>query len=262
MRRVAFYLALAVLAIVPFSLVGSATVASAARLRAQLAFVSNQVNAGIRPTIKYASTGTPAGSRLYLQRQFGLANVWKTVEKLNGLEGRALTVGVPQGRYHYRVAVYTNGRFITSSSVRTLYSYSSVSLATLCNAPNVTVGGSGCAPGTMQVGSHVFSYEIIGDYLGDEPPNYATLIVFPNNRCRTLSLTFGLDSNNSQTGEVAYVQILQRTLDPQHASAPQGRLGSLVARLDRGPWYLQNSTTDGDLVYYNGSASCWSADGE
>ena len=108
MRRVAFYLALALVAFVPFSLVGTAPVASAAKpsaakLLAQLAFVSNQVNAGISPTFKYATTGTPAGSKLYLQRQFGLDHVWTTVEQLNGLDGTATTVGVPQGRYHYQI---------------------------------------------------------------------------------------------------------------------------------------------------------------
>ena len=43
------------------------------------------------------------------------------------------------------------------------------------------------------------------------------------------------------------------------SSTPQGVVGTLVANLDGGPFQLQNAATDGDLVYYNGSASCWSA---
>jgi hypothetical protein len=242
--------------------VASAAKPSAAKLLAQLAFVSNQVNAGTSPTFKYATVGTPAGSKLYLQRQFGLNHVWTTVVQLNGLEGTGTTVGVPQGRYHYRVAVYANGRFVTTSSVELLYSYSSVSLTTLCRAPNVKLQQGGCNSGTVQVGSHVFSYEMIGNYNGIKYPTYNNFFTFPANRCRTLSLTFTL-GNSKSPGEIAYVQILQTTLNSEHSSVAQGSLGTLVAQLDRGPWYLQNSsTTYGQLIYYDGFASCWSADGE
>jgi hypothetical protein len=252
---------------VPFSLVGIAPVASAAKpsaakLLAQLTFVSNQVNAGISPTFKYATTGTPAGSKLYLQRQFGLDHVWTTVEQLNGLDGTATTVGVPQGRYHYRLAVYASSRFVTTSSVALLYSYGPVSLTSLCRAPNVKLQQGNCNSGTVQVGSHVFGYEMIGNYYGIKYPTYNNFLTFPANRCRTLSLTFTL-GNSKSPGEVAYVQILQTTLNPQHSSVAQGSPGTLVAQLDRGPWYLQNSSaTYGQSIYYDGFASCWSADGE
>lgn len=226
-------------------------------------FPTNRVTAGAAQQFSYNSKNLPTGSKLYLQRQVGLAHVWKDIQVLKGYSGWAKTLKVPQGRYSYRIAAYLKTRKLKVSSVHYLYSYGPVSLAVLCSAPNVNINNlfyGSCNPGTVQVGTNVFSYEL--GWSADTFPSYLTAITFPKHTCRSLTLNFGLDSNNSQPGEVAYIQILQTRTDPEIASTPVGVIGNLFAPLDGGPFYIQWSSTDGDSVYVNGSASCWSANGE
>lgn len=263
MKRILGCLVLALLAALPISAVVASATPSVAKPGVWLAFVSSRINAGSTARFTYTTRHVPANSKLYLQRQFGLLQVWRAVQTLKGLDGRTSTVALPIGRYHYRVAVLVKGRLLATSGTEVLYSYGSVPLAILCKAPNTQTSlFTPCTPGTVQVGQRLFTYEMTSGYFANQFPSYSNVLTFPANSCRRLSLAFGLNSNQSQTSDTAYVQILQTTLDPERASTPQGTLGKLVAHLDSGPWYLQAATTNGDQVYFNGQATCWSSDGE
>jgi len=176
--------------------------------------------------------------------------------------GNAKAPAVALGEYKYRALLRHGPNNLWISAIRPLFSYGRVPVSTLCNAPNASFA-NGCGPGTVQVGPHVFTYEFEGNANGCRPPDFSCILIqFPKNTCRTLTLMFGLDSNNSQPGEVANIQLIQGTLDPESSSTTQGSLGSATMRLDHGSWYLENNSTNGDLIYYNGWASCYSASGE
>lgn len=226
---------------------------------------STQIDAGTRvgATIRYARLS--AGSRILVERRYGTANQLGLVAKYaaSGSGTRIVTLpSVALGSYMYRVEATTlKGKVVLKTPFRRLLSYGNVPLSSLCKAPGATVGGDGCQGGNVQVGSNLFVYAIAGNADHFEPPQFGTIVNFPATTCRTLDLTFTLDSNGSQPGETADIQIIQVTTAPEVASTTQGTAGTLTATLDGGPFYIQNSATSGDNVFYNGTASCWSDSG-
>jgi hypothetical protein len=122
-------------------------------------FVSNHVNSFNAPAFQYTVHGEPAGSNFQLEREFGTAHVWKAVANvaLSQSSGTAIAPKVPMGKYEYRARVIGHGQVLRISEAQVLFSYGNVVLATLCNAPNVQQGT--CGQGTVQIASHVFSYE-------------------------------------------------------------------------------------------------------
>ncbi|MGA2877214.1 MAG: hypothetical protein ABSE82_16985 [Nitrososphaerales archaeon] len=228
-------------------------------------FSDSQVTSDTPLLASFVFNGLPTGSIVTFERGFGTASFLRPVARYSASGAGSMQItlpSVPLGFYHYKVLVSTSaGRVILQTSLKPLYSYGTIPFSSLCGATNASVGGSGCGLNTVQVGANLFTYDLEGNFSGYQPPNYATLIMFPANTCRSITLNFALSETNTQPTDTAYIQIIQTTLDPEQASTPQGTVGTLVANLDGGPWYLQNSAINGDNVYYNGSASCWTASG-
>jgi hypothetical protein len=115
----------------------------------------------------------------------------------------------------------------------------------------------GCQTQTVQVGGTVFTYLIQAD--PPAPPDYEQdVTVAARTSCRSISLQWALD-NNAQPSDIAQVEVVQASADPQTATVAQGRIGSKTMKLDGGPWDLNLSSTNSDNEYANASLSCWSA---
>lgn len=215
------------------------------------------------------STNVPKGSTIEVQREFGTANFWRTVLVVQGRS--AVSHSIPplqMGKYEFRViAIKGHTTEAALSHTKTVFSYGPVSLSNLCNAPNSSggyrIGGSGCAPGTIQVAGKLFQYAFIGNYNALRPPNTGAIMSFSATTCDSISLQFSLgQGQQASAGDVAFAEVVQTKSDLQSASAPLGTVGTLNASLDGGPFNINNSATNGDEVYWAGSAMCWSATGE
>ena len=243
----------------------AAAASALAKPAVSFAFASNKVSADHPVSVSYSSSGLPAGSSLYLQRQEGTARAWKDVEKLKGTAGTETAPGVPAGKYVYRIQARQSMKVVAVSASKVLYSYGRVSLATLCNNPGVIINaGNGCPyNGSAQIGDHVFPYVIlVTSNEGSVYPNFYNLIDFPATTCRSIAFSFGMPANGSQSGDTAYLETIEQTRDPQVASAGFGVLKTLHAKLDGHPWFLENSASNGaDEIAINGTASCYTLSG-
>ena len=169
------------------------------------------------------------------------------------------------GKYRYRSLMKLPSRGSWISPTRLLYSFGTIPFVNLCGAPNANLpnGCGGSSDGTVEVGGNVFAYVMAGNYDQCESGNWTCVdMQFPNTTCRLIDLRFALDDAASQSGEQANIRVTQQKGDPQYASTTQGTVGAARMRLYPGTFYLANNTTDGDLVYYNGTASCYSQNGE
>ena len=234
--------------------------AVAARPSVTLKFANAHISHTSQPVVDYSSKNVPSGSRLELQRQFGSAHVWKGVQVLPGRAGSAKSAKVQMGRYAYRIQVHHGGKIIATARTATLYSYGLVPLTNLCNEDTSKVfvnATNGCQTSTVQVGGTVFTYLIDAD--PPAPPQYEQdVTVAARTSCRSISLQWALD-NNAQPSDIAQVEVVQASADPQTARVAQGRIGSKTMKLDGGAWDLNLSSTNSDNEYANASLSCWSA---
>ena len=241
------------------------TASASAKPSVSFAFASNKVSAHHPISVRYSSSGLPAGSSLYLQRQEGTAHAWKDVGKLKGTAGTEPAPGVPTGKYVYRIQARQNTKVVAVSPSKVLYAYGTVSMATLCSGPGVIINaGNGCPfNGSTQIGEHVFQYVVlITSNEGSVYPSFYNLIDFPKTTCRSVAFTFGMPANGSESGDTAYLETIEQTRDPQMASAGFGVLKTLHAKLDGHPWFLENSASSGaDEIAINGKASCYTPSG-
>jgi hypothetical protein len=256
--------ALALSVAAPAAAAGHATGKAEAKPRVSFSFKHNRITSSTKPVITYTSAHLPSGAKLELQRTFGTAKVWKDVTALSGHSGTKTIPAVQLGRYSYRVKVYKKGKTVVLSAAKLLYSYGRVTLANLCNEENENIqvdDTDNCDPQTVQVGTHIFTYLI-----EDEPPGWTDtdtdVKVSGQASCRSISIQFALD-NNADTSDVAYVQVIQSTADPQNASVAQGSIGNAYFTLSGSAWYLNLATSNAynDNEYVNAYLSCWSASG-
>lgn len=245
----------------------SASASASRGMRADWQLSSSHVEQGAALPWRYSIAPFHPGERLLVQRQFGAARYWRTVQQVALADGSAsgAAPGVSLGRYKYRAVLSERGQVLWRSGPEAVYSYGPVSIATLCRGSGVKIdSGPGCpSVGDTQIAGNVFSYAIhIESNDASVYPTFWNLIDFPTNTCRSLSLTFGIPLSGGSTGDSAYLQVVSQTLDPQTASVPYGALGELHAALDGRPWFLENSgTSRGDEITINGLASCYTATG-
>jgi hypothetical protein len=262
--------ALAVAAL-PLALAAPAAAAmhpASSRPSATLKFRYNRIGDTSKPLAEWTVKGTlPRGYVIDLQRQFGTAHVWKTVERLHSRSGAEHAPSVALGRYAYKVHVRVGGRTIVNSRSVQLYSYGRVSLQNLCTDfdagdPGVAVnGGDGddCSVNTVQVGSTVFPYRL-EDEGGAEPPEYDQVIIFPATSCRSISVQWALD-NGAGSSDTASVEVVQANADPQPASTRYGQVGGKTFSLTGASWDLDNWVSGPDNEYLNATLSCYSTSG-
>lgn len=226
-----------------------------ARPTASFTFVHDKVNAGTRPSLTYTTAHLPKGSVRFLQRQFGFGHVWKNVERLPRAAGTTTAPAVPMGKYEYRLRVVASGKQVTVSKTHPLFSYGRVSYTDLCKSATYA---DDCNSGAVQIGNTAFTYAETADPAAF--PSYSEELSDNTTSCSSITVTWGDASTN--TSENSYIKIIQSATDPQKSSTPNGTLGKLVAKLDGGPFFLDDSTdSGGDNTYFNGSARCYTSTG-
>jgi hypothetical protein len=242
-----------------------ASSATSARPWIKFALVNSHVSAGnqIAGTITYSVL--PAGTRVFIERSTGPSESPQEVVRLGAMGSGTRIVklhGQFAGKYRFAaIATGKNGKQISRSAWQQLFSYSDVPLSILCLDPGATIGGNWCQGGNVQVGPNLFAYAIEGNVDYNKPPSYGIIINFPANTCRSMSLSIAMDSNGSQPGDTATVQVIQETTGPQTMTVEQGVVNTFPVNLDGGPFYVENASTANDYLFYNGSANCWSRNG-
>lgn len=224
--------------------------------------VHKRINAGNAPRFTYSTTHVPRGAYIVLQRQFGTGHVWKTVRTETSRSGDVTAPKLPQlGNYVYRLAVVKDRKYLAKTTNRHVYAYGRVSLMTLCNAAQELDDECDGAQ-TVQVGSRIFTWTVW--LQTSEWPETNQDMSMLATSCRSLSIQW---AGQYQTdGVTTYVQVVQQSSDEQHASVPNGSVGSATFQLDGGPFYLNASYTpdpddDNDRVVATGSASCYTLSG-
>jgi len=232
------------------------TVGAAPRFHATFAIPNDRINASNPFAISFSTTNVPRGARIFLQREFGTAKVWKSVTSLHGRSGAATAPGVPLGQYLYRVDIVV-GRASSASSPKPLYAYGTVPFQTVCAA----FFGQ-CASQTEQVGSTIFTYVYQASV--SLYPKYSQVISAKSTTCRTGTLQFA--QPNSVVNNDAYVQIIQSATDPENGSGAPGTIGTFAINFDGGPWILNVSSANSlngytSPVQINGVFDCYSTTG-
>jgi hypothetical protein len=225
-------------------------------MHATLTLASSQVDAGSAFNVTYQTTGVSGSARVYLQRQFGTAKVWKSVRQLKGAEGTVSAPSVQIGEYKYRILILV-GRKMMTSATKTLYSYGSIAFGTVCLNHKISNSGN-CSTGTAQEGTTILSYA--GEFGSQNYPTYDQALSARTTTCRSVTLQFAMQTVSIST---AYVQIIQSASDPQAQSTGPGTIGTFSATLDGGPWILNvaSSNSQYDYVLINGTFNCYSTTG-
>jgi hypothetical protein len=68
-------------------------------------------------------------------------------------------------------------------------------------------------------------------------------------------------TESTTSGDYGYAAVIQSRSDPKYGSAPIDTIGTLSAKLDGGPFYLEGAQDAGWFVYLNGTASCYTKSG-
>lgn len=217
-------------------------------------FAANRVNQGRSSRLTYSTNHLPSGARLTLeQRQAGSAD-WAALRELPKLSGSVQAPAVSLGKYEYRIQVTLGTAVVATSAVHRLYIYGRVPLSTLC-----AHGGGGCYPDTTQIGDMAFSYS--GD-ASSYYPDYYPVFTLNSTTCDAITITFASDDPTS--GDHAYVKLVQSGGDTIYKTIPVGQIRRVSGALDGGPLIFDVSEDDafGWNVYFKGSASCYTEDGQ
>ena len=244
------------------------------QVRASFSFTVVKVDSGTQINASYQVLGARVGSQLIFEREFGSKKVWKPVARFRLTRLRSANVSLPGdsiGAYLYRAQVLTHGKVVAQTPNRSLFSYGSVSLLTICSGAS-DGNGLNCGTNSVQLqNSILYNYEDWTQSSSTAAPGTSEL-KFPNTSCRTGSLT--IESGYSDTtnpGEVSTVQIAQSASDPQLINIPDTSQAVFNFNLDGGPFVIDDWYTGGqppDLgnnfsvdLYYSGTFSCYTLNG-
>lgn len=242
----------AVIPVLFLTATASAAVTTAPKI--SFAFAQSKVTHNAKLHFSYSSSALPSGTRLALQWRVGSRHVWRNVKWLTGRSGSGTARGVPIGSYLYRVALERSGSELAASRDKSLYSYGPVSYLTVC-----TAAGWDCNPGTVQIGTMVFSYAEEAEFPAQYPSYSPALTMTEATSCRSLTVEFA--TNDQQSGDEAYLQIAQTRSNAQYAQTAINTIGKATFSLDGGPFDLNVSETEGDNTFLNGSANCYTRSG-
>lgn len=208
--------------------------------------------------------------KLVIQRPFGTAHVWKTVQRLKGTGGSGLLPGQSLGSYRYRIAA-VRGRFVLAAQVATAHVYGQVPFSTLFRNGEYPSGVYTTPTGSFPyVGSGPGSLEHMGNTEDGEVPS--TMFSVAHNRCSTVHLTFVLGGTGFLGKSPAFtgtVSLVQQTREAVSASVPFNQTGSIDTELIPGQtWSVIASYVGHDeewviftpTLYFNGYAVCDSAE--
>jgi hypothetical protein len=234
---------------------------------ASLAIQTPRITIGTGPVVTYRVRG---GQRAVLQRQFGTGRVYETVAVLSVHGG---TVTAPrlsvQGRFDYRVVVYSRNRMVAKSPARPVFSYATVALTAVFS----TAGGAQCPGGVVDIGTQPFTADFAniddcegGGYIPTAGSGTVDLLTMASTTCRSINLSIG-GMDTASTGGVASVTVAQENADPVSVSVPAASLVPFTATLTGAAWQLQDATvtngSNGDAagIALSGSLSCYTPSG-
>lgn len=224
-----------------------------------LKFADGHVTAGVRPTLEYSTLRVTAAEKLVVQRTEGTRRIFERVKTLSAHKGSVRLPAVQMGRYEYRIVVL-KGRTVKATSAGVfLYSYGTVTALQLCNRQNDAHFEDGCGEGTIQVGGNVYTYAV-DDESGNTSPNQEADVAANHSSCRSVHLTFAVDNDETDVSTPG-AELSQASADPQSDTGGYGSVGTLNASIRSSAWNLIFWTDDGNDIYWNGSFSCWSANG-
>lgn len=207
---------------------------------------SSKVNAYSAISATYSVTGAPATARIVMQRTFGTARVYKTIATL-GRSGTYVGKAPTRGVYTYRILVRSAGGTLLATAKKNLYSYGTVTFATVMQTNTATV----------QIASKLFryvTYERSGSY---------TYLHFDRTSCRSGVIQLG------KTGSaVGTSRILQETADEQSATVAAGAFATQRFTLSgaAADFLLEDPDNDPNLfddgsTFVDGTLNCYTADG-
>jgi hypothetical protein len=165
-----------------------------------------------------------------------------------------ITTGYSDNRFHPKQSVSRQAMAAFLHRLKPM----TVPLSTLCNSSRVNYEECEYDTDVVTVGGHTFTY--VADEYGARPPDWNELFGFDANTCRSITLDF-TEGDSSEKSAKASIRVIQTGVDPQKASAAQGKVDTLAARLNGSPFEIQVRSTDNGPVYVNGHASCVSESG-
>jgi hypothetical protein len=116
---------------------GSARAATMDRPSATMAFALSSVAAGSSPVLTFLTTGTPAGSVVYLERTSGASQAWQPVARVNATSGTVRAPADPAGTWEYRILVTDGAKVVDVSAPKALTVTGSASTGGSCSACDV-----------------------------------------------------------------------------------------------------------------------------
>jgi len=249
------------------TVVSAAPVSAAVRPKASLSAVHSRITSGHTPQFKYAVSGVPRGSKLYLQRQFGTGHVWRSVRTLAKHSGTVTAPAVSMGRWLYRVNVVRNHRAVVHSATRPVFSYGNLTFSQFCNRSQYTEFEASCEPGTDQVGSRVFAYEADSSTGDNSGPDGDATVVAQHSSCR--SATFEYEISNDVLEEYDPIAtfgmaMTQTNADQQTSTSVPDTVQTVTFAISSPAWDLEVWTDNGEgaPISWAGTLSCWSSTGD
>jgi len=220
------------------------------RARITWSLRSTHVAAGQKIGYTVDSTNLKPLSAVLLQKQVG--TTWEILARPKPDAKVSGTIaGDPMGRYYYRVIAMANHSAYLITKTLTVFSYATVGMDTLC-----AVVYKKCPTHTVDVNGKTFTYVFkatapVGGY-----GHARTVLAFGGTSCRQLATRFAVVGK-----PVGSLGVVQPKLVDQYATIAGGTIGSLTVALDGYPWHLNIWGPGGQLIYVNGSASCWTSNG-
>lgn len=249
------------------TVVSAAPASATVRPKASLSAVHSRITSGHTPQFKYAVSGVPRGSKLYLQRQYGTGHVWKSVRTLTKHTGTVTAPAVSMGRWLYRVNVVRNHKAVVHSATRPVFAYGNLTFSQFCNRTQDTEFDGYCDSGTDQVGSRVFAYQGYG-YTGDNSgPDGDAIIFAQHSSCRSATFEYEISNENlSEYDQIATfgMAMTQTNADQQTSTSVPDTIQTVTFTISSPAWDVEIWTDNGEgaPISWAGTLSCWSSTGD
>jgi hypothetical protein len=219
--------------------------AASAKPSATLA-VATTADAGSLLPVVYKVAHLPKTAKVFLQRQAGTANQWRSLKRLSLAAPSKLAIRPKMGLYTLRVAAFSaKGKLLVSSRVRTVEVFDTVPLADLLGV--TTLNG-------IEVAGRVFPFAVSG--------GNGQVMGSLKSPCRSIHLDLArTDDSYPQISEG--VSIFQQSADAVSVAVGINSQTSLDATLVPGEQFQVDAGGLNEhgyiYVYINGYASCYSS---
>jgi hypothetical protein len=227
-----------------------------------LTFVRSHVAANVPLQLNVVASHLPSGSTLVLQSGPGTKPAYRAVEQVSGKGAPLEAPGLPMGRYTYRVIAKSHNHVVARSLTHVVLSYGTVTAAQLCAKSKSAHFLGTCVQGSIQVGTHVFEFSVVGGE-GNKKPNGSPDVEAVNSSCRKVTITYAV-SNAEQTVQKVTnfgTSLTQAKAAEQNAATTPGNIGKTTFTIGSVAWDLELWSNTGDDVFWAANFSCWSRHG-